>query len=64
MQKLFFIVLCFSSSFIFSQEKPKDTLNTNVIDVVKPYSPKVSDAFKIKDNPQLKESESFKKENN
>ena len=62
MQKLFFIVLCISSSFIFSQEKPKDTLNTNVIDVVKPYSPKVSDAFKIKDNPQVKESESFKKE--
>jgi hypothetical protein len=33
-------------------QQPKDTLNTEVINVVKPYAPKISDAFKIKENPQ------------
>lgn len=35
----------------FSQKKQRDTLGTEVINVVKSYSPTVSDAFKIKSSP-------------
>ncbi len=34
-------------------EKPVDTLTMDEIHVVKPYTPKVSDAFKIKENPSI-----------
>lgn len=37
----------------FSQEKEGDTLDTDVVNVVKPYKPTVSDAFKIKETPSL-----------
>ena len=33
----------------FSQDKKNDTLTTGVIDVVKPYEPTISDAFKVKE---------------
>ncbi|MBD0830550.1 TonB-dependent receptor [Aestuariibaculum sp. TT11] len=45
--------LGFTGSAIFAQTKPKDTLNTGVIDVVKPYTPSISDAFKVKEVPTL-----------
>lgn len=37
----------------FSQRKSTDTLDTGVIDVVKPYTPSISDAFKLKETPSL-----------
>ncbi|WP_223033818.1 porin family protein [Hanstruepera marina] len=40
-------------SALWSQERDKDTIDTNVIDVVKPYTPSVSDAFKVKEEPNL-----------
>ncbi|MBD0824324.1 porin family protein [Aestuariibaculum marinum] len=43
----------FSGMAVFSQNNPKDTLNTGVIDVVKPYTPTISDAFKVKEVPTL-----------
>lgn len=49
----------FSAAFLlsailsFSQNREKDTLNTGVIDVVKPYAPSISDAFKVKETPTL-----------
>jgi len=45
------IVLLFVSGLIFGQDKSKDTIGTEVINVVKPYTPTVSDAFKIKTAP-------------
>ncbi|MEC3907254.1 TonB-dependent receptor [Tamlana sp. 2201CG12-4] len=39
----------------FSQVKKSDTLNTGVIDVVKPYVPTISDAFKVKEVPALED---------
>jgi hypothetical protein len=32
----------------FSQERDKDSLDAGTVNVVKPYTPKISDAFKIK----------------
>ncbi|WP_457619113.1 TonB-dependent receptor [Lutibacter sp.] len=50
------------ASFSFSQETKKDTLNTEEIIVVKPYTPKISDAFKIKSNPIIETTNSIEKE--
>ena len=41
------------SAFGFSQERDNDTINTEVIQVVKPYAPTISDAFKVKEIPSL-----------
>ena len=52
--KKYFLILLISlsaTSFWAQEETPQDTLNTEVINVVKPYSPSISDAFKIKDKP-------------
>ena len=35
----------------YAQNKQNDTINTGVIDVVKPYAPSISDAFKVKEVP-------------
>jgi len=36
----------------FSQEVEKDSIGTEEVNIVKPYTPKIKDAFKIKKNPQ------------
>jgi hypothetical protein len=46
-------VFTFSATLVFSQKKINDTINTGVIDVVKPYTPTISDAFKVKEIPTL-----------
>ncbi len=46
----------------FSQETKKDTLKTEEIIVVKPYTPKISDAFKIKSNPIIETTHNLEKE--
>ncbi len=51
--KFILVFLLFYTSMIFSQNRKKDTLDPEVIQVVRPYSPTVSDAFKIKTNPQI-----------
>lgn len=50
------IIFIFCSIFGFSQQERKqsnDTLDTDVVNIVKPYAPKVSDAFKIREIPSL-----------
>lgn len=42
-------------------QQPKDTLSTETINVVKPYTPTISDAFKVKDNPNISD-ETIEKE--
>jgi len=44
-----------------SQERTKDTIDDQVVNVVKPYKPTISDAFKIKDTPKLNDSNTVKK---
>lgn len=52
-----------SLAFSFGQERTKDTIDDQVVNVVKPYTPTISDAFKIKDTPKLKDSNTVKKKN-
>jgi len=49
----FLYIALFFSLIVNAQIKKKDTLNTEVINVVKPFNPTVSDAFKIRRNPNL-----------
>ncbi len=57
------VVIVLSVTTGFSQDRRKDTINTGVIDVVKPYTPSISDAFKVKEIPSLNdETTATKKE--
>ena len=52
-KNIFTVILLLSITLGFSQRKEGDTINTGVIDVVKPYTPTISDAFKVKEVPTL-----------
>jgi len=45
----------------FAQEQETDTIDAGTVNVVKPYTPKISDAFKIKETPSLNDSTTAKK---
>ncbi|MFT7331569.1 MAG: hypothetical protein ACI848_001650, partial [Roseivirga sp.] len=59
MKNLFLIlIVILTSASIFAQEKTgKETLTTDEIIVVKPYVPKISYAFKLKENPSLEDED-------
>ncbi|MDP5158706.1 MAG: TonB-dependent receptor [Flaviramulus sp.] len=46
-------IITLNVALSFSQERKSDTINTGIIDVVKPYTPTISDAFKVKEIPSL-----------
>lgn len=53
------------SQFSFAQKKdPKkdENIGTEVVNVVKPYTPTISDAFKVNETPVLDDAENSKKE--
>jgi hypothetical protein len=55
--------LClFTIQISFSQKKD-DNIGTEVVNVVKPYTPSISDAFKVKETPTLDDDDTSKKEN-
>ena len=54
-------IFTLSLTIAFSQERTKDTIDDQVVNVVKPYTPTISDAFKIKDTPKMRDSNSVKK---
>ncbi|WP_407557626.1 TonB-dependent receptor [Winogradskyella sp. 4-2091] len=56
---IFIITITSSLSFVVAQEK--DTIADQTVNVIKPYQPTISDAFKIKDNPKLNDSNAVKK---
>lgn len=50
------IILSLITCYSFAQERENDTLDAGTVNVVKPYTPKISDAFKIKETPSLNDS--------
>lgn len=56
---ILFITFCVSISW--SQERDSDTIKTDVINVVKPYTPTISDAFKVKETPTIDDNETTTK---
>jgi hypothetical protein len=59
--RLLSLFLLFASHFSFAQKKDKN-IGTEVVNVVKPYTPTISDAFKVKEIPILNDSDNSKKE--
>ncbi|MBK0368746.1 TonB-dependent receptor [Flavobacterium agrisoli] len=55
------IALLLVVHFGFAQEKDK-TIGSQTVNVVKPYTPTISDAYKIKDNPPLEDEGNKAKE--
>ena len=49
-------------AFQFSFAQKKEQIGTETVNVVKPYTPKISDAFKVKEIPELDEEGNAKKE--
>ena len=43
------------------QSRSQDTIDTQVVTIVKPYTPKISDAFKLKQTPRIGRSETPQK---
>ena len=61
-QLKYIIVVLFLTQLSFAQKKD-DNIGTEVVNVVKPYTPTISDAFKVKETPTLDDEETAKKEN-
>ncbi len=62
-KNVFIVLIILGVTVSFSQERENDTIDTDVVNVVKPYSPTISDAFKVKETPTLDDEEtSTKKE--
>lgn len=60
-QQILSIALSLVVTLAFAQEREQDTLRPGVIDVVKPYTPTISDAFKVKEAPVLDDDETLTK---
>ena len=52
----------FLSAFGGYAQKQNENIGTEVVNVVKPYTPTISDAFKVKETPSLDDEETTKRE--
>lgn len=55
------LITVLTIQFSFAQKKD-DNIGTEVVNVVKPYTPTISDAYKVKEVPVLEDNETSKKE--
>jgi len=63
-KSIYIIVLIFGLTFNFSfSQKKTENIGSEVVNVVKPYTPTISDAFKVKETPSFDDEETNKKEN-
>lgn len=63
MKKLKYILLLTVITQGLLAQKKDENIGTEVVNVVKPYSPTISDAFKVKETPSLDDNETSQKEN-
>jgi len=59
--KIIILLVMFVVQLSFSQKK-QETIGTETVNVVKPYSPTISDAFKVKETPSLDDAGNQPKE--
>ncbi len=62
-QNIIIVIIGLSVTQIVAQNRKQtnDTINTEVVNVVKPYTPKISDAFKVKEIPSIDDEETSNK---
>lgn len=61
--KIYLSVLIVFTAFQFSfSQKKNENIGSEVVNIVKPYTPTISDAFKVKETPVLEDDEEQKKE--
>lgn len=60
--KIIVLLVLFVVQLSFSQVKKNESIGTETVNVVKPYSPTISDAFKVKETPSLDDSGNQPKE--
>lgn len=56
-----FVLICLGLQMSFAQKKDEN-IGSEVVNVVKPYTASISDAFKVKESPSLDDNETAKKE--
>ncbi|NND88888.1 MAG: TonB-dependent receptor [Flavobacteriaceae bacterium] len=56
-----FLVLAVGTTLSVEAQEKEDDLDTEVVNIVKPYTPTISDAFKVKETPTLNDSISTQK---
>jgi len=59
--KLAIILILLGAQMTLAQKKDEN-IGTEVVNVVKPYTPTISDAFKVKETPSLEDDDTSKKE--
>lgn len=60
--KIIVLLVLFVCQLSFSQVKKNESIGTETVNVVKPYSPTISDAFKVKETPSLDDAGNQPKE--
>ncbi|GEQ87326.1 hypothetical protein ULMS_28340 [Patiriisocius marinistellae] len=60
-QNVLLLIIAFICTFPIIAQEDDDPLGTEVVNIVKPYTPTISDAFKIKETPVLNDSISEQK---
>lgn len=60
-KQILLTVLSLVVTVVVAQERDQDTIKTDVINVVKPYTPTISDAFKVKEIPSLNDQQTATK---
>ena len=60
--KIAIVTVLFGTQISFAQKKDEN-IGTEVVNVVKPYTATISDAFKVKETPSLEDDDTSKKEN-
>ncbi|WP_298302492.1 TonB-dependent receptor [Flavobacterium sp.] len=60
--KIAIVTVLLGTQINFAQKKDEN-IGTEVVNVVKPYTPTISDAFKVKETPSLEDDDNTKKEN-
>jgi hypothetical protein len=60
--KIAIVTVLFGTQLTIAQKKDQN-IGNEVVNVVKPYTPTISDAFKVKETPSLDDDDNTKKEN-
>ena len=60
--KIAIVIVLLGTQISFAQKKDEN-IGTEVVNVVKPYTATISDAFKVKETPSLEDDDNSKKEN-